>query len=252
MKTVDLNSDMGEGFGPWTIGDGVDEAIMPLISSANIATGFHAGDPNIMRRTVELALEHGVGIGAHPGFRDLVGFGRRHINAPAAELINDMLYQLGALREFARLHGAKLQHIKPHGALYMHLARDEQAACEFVGTLQRIDPELRLFCMPNSATWRAAQALGQPTVREFYADRDYDNSGSIVFIRRVKALDPQEVAAKVLLACQEGRVRTVEGDDIEIAFDSVCVHSDTPAALALVQATRAALLDAGITIKAPR
>ncbi|WP_343578162.1 5-oxoprolinase subunit PxpA [Pseudomonas sp.] len=252
MKTVDLNSDMGEGFGPWTIGDGVDEAIMPLISSANIATGFHAGDPNIMRRTVELALEHGVGIGAHPGFRDLVGFGRRHINAPATELINDMLYQLGALREFARLHGAKLQHIKPHGALYMHLARDEQAAREFVETLQRIDPELLLFCMPNSATWRAAQALGQPTVREFYADRDYDNNGSIVFIRRVKALDPREVAAKVLRACQEGRVRTVEGDDIEIAFDSVCIHSDTPGALALVQATRAALLDAGIAIKAPR
>ncbi|WP_371226337.1 5-oxoprolinase subunit PxpA [Pseudomonas sp. QE6] len=252
MKTVDLNSDMGEGFGPWTIGDGVDEAIMPLISSANIATGFHAGDPNIMRRTVELALEHGVGIGAHPGFRDLVGFGRRHINAPATELINDMLYQLGALREFTRLHGAKLQHIKPHGALYMHLARDEQAAREFVETLQRIDPELLLFCMPNSATWRAARALGQPTVREFYADRDYDNSGSIVFIRRVKALDPQEVAAKVLRACQEGRVRTVEGDDIEIAFDSVCIHSDTPGALALVQATRAALLDAGIAIEAPR
>lgn len=252
MKTVDLNSDMGEGFGPWTIGDGVDAAIMPLISSANIATGFHAGDPNIMRRTVELALEHGVGIGAHPGFRDLVGFGRRHINAPAVELINDMLYQLGALREFARLYGARLQHIKPHGALYMHLARDEQAAHEFVETLQRIDPELLLFCMPGSATWRAAQKLGQPTVREFYADRDYDNSGSIVFIRRVTALDPQAVAAKVLRACQEGRVRTVEGDDIEIAFDSVCIHSDTPGALALVQATRTALLGAGIAIKAPR
>ncbi|QRY81022.1 5-oxoprolinase subunit PxpA [Pseudomonas sp. PDNC002] len=252
MNTVDLNSDMGEGFGPWTIGDGVDQAIMPLISSANIATGFHAGDPNIMRRTVELALEHGVGIGAHPGFRDLVGFGRRHINAPASELINDMLYQLGALREFARLHGAKLQHIKPHGALYMHLARDEQAAREFVETLQRIDPQLMLFCMPGSATWRAAQALGQPTVREFYADRDYDTSGSIVFIRRVKALDPQEVAAKVLCACQEGRVRTVEGDDIEIAFDSICIHSDTPGALALVEAIRAVLLGAGIAIKAPR
>ncbi|WP_295461631.1 5-oxoprolinase subunit PxpA [uncultured Pseudomonas sp.] len=252
MKTVDLNSDMGEGFGPWTAGDGVDEAIMPLISSANIATGFHAGDPNIMRRTVERALELGVGIGAHPGFRDLVGFGRRYIDAPITELINDMLYQLGALREFARLHGAALQHIKPHGALYMHLARDERAAHEFVETLQRVDPQLLLFCMPGSAIWRVAQALGQPTVREFYADRDYDNSGSIVFIRRVKALDPQEVAAKVLRACQEGCVHTVEGADVEIAFDSICIHSDTPGALALVQATRAALQDAGITIKAPR
>ncbi|MNZ26816.1 hypothetical protein D3C78_440180 [compost metagenome] len=252
MKAVDLNSDMGEGFGPWTIGDGVDEAIMPLISSANIATGFHAGDPNIMRRTVELAIQHGVGIGAHPGFRDLVGFGRRHINAPAIELINDMLYQLGALREFARLNGVRLQHIKPHGALYMHLARDEQAAREFVETLHRLDPELLLFCMDGSATWRAAQELGQPVVREFYADRDYDNSGSIVFIRRVKALDPQEVAAKVLRACREGKVRTVEGDDIDIAFDSICIHSDTPGALALVEATRAALDAAGIAIRAPR
>ncbi|MBO3277911.1 5-oxoprolinase subunit PxpA [Pseudomonas schmalbachii] len=252
MKAVDLNSDMGEGFGPWTIGDGVDEAIMPLISSANIATGFHAGDPNIMRRTVELAIQHGVGIGAHPGFRDLVGFGRRHINAPATEQINDMLYQLGALREFARLNGVCLQHIKPHGALYMHLARDEQAAHEFVETLHRLDPELLLFCMDGSATWRAAQELGHPVVREFYADRDYDNSGSIVFIRRVKALDSQEVAAKVLRACREGKVRTVEGDDIDIAFDSICIHSDTPGALALVEATRAALDAAGIAIRAPR
>ena len=252
MQAVDFNSDMGEGFGPWTIGDGVDNELMGFISSANIATGFHAGDPGTMRRTVEQAKRLGVAVGAHPGFRDLVGFGRRHINAPAQELVDDMLYQLGALRELARVQGVALQHIKPHGALYMHLARDEQAAHEFVETLQRIDPELLLFCMPGSATWRAAQKLGQPAVREFYADRDYDNSGSIVFIRRVTALDPQAVAAKVLRACQEGRVRTVEGDDIEIAFDSVCIHSDTPGALALVQATRTALLGAGIAIKAPR
>lgn len=141
MTEVDLNSDMGEGFGPWTIGDGVDAAIMPLISSANIATGFHAGDPSSMRRTVEMAAEYGVAIGAHPGFRDLVGFGRRHIQAPAIELVNDMLYQLGALREFARLEGLALQHVKPHGALYMHLARDEAAARLFVETLQRLEPE---------------------------------------------------------------------------------------------------------------
>lgn len=189
MTEVDFNSDMGEGFGPWTIGDGVDAAIMPLISSANIATGFHAGDPSSMRRTVEMAAEHGVAIGAHPGFRDLVGFGRRHIAAPAIELVNDMLYQLGALREFARLQGLSLQHVKPHGALYMHLARDEAAARLFVETLQRLEPELLLYCMPGSATWRIGRELGQPLVREFYADRDYDRSGSIVFTRRVAALD---------------------------------------------------------------
>lgn len=252
MIEVDLNSDLGEGFGPWTIGDGVDAQLMPLISSANIATGFHAGDPNIMSRTVELAQRHGVGIGAHPGFRDLVGFGRRHITAPAAELVNDMLYQLGALREFARLHGLALQHIKPHGALYMHLARDDEAARLFVETLQRVDPTLLLFCMDGSATCRWAEALGQPVVREFYADREYDASGSIVFIRRVTAWDPEQVAEKVLRACREGRVRTVEGQDIPIRFDSICIHSDTPGALALVQRTRERLAAAGIAVRAPR
>lgn len=252
MNAIDLNSDMGEGFGPWTIGDGVDAAIMPLISSANIATGFHAGDPNTMQRTVELAQHHGVAIGAHPGFRDLVGFGRRHLNAAPLELVNDMLYQLGALREFARLQGLRLQHIKPHGALYMHLARDEEAARLFVETLQRLDPELLLFCMDGSASCRIALELGQPVVREFYADRDYDRSGSIVFTRHVGALDPQLVAAKVLRACREGLVRTVDGEDIDITFDSVCIHSDTPGALALVEATRTTLDSAGIAVRAPR
>lgn len=252
MIEVDLNSDLGEGFGPWTIGDGVDAQLMPLISSANIATGFHAGDPNIMSRTVELAKQHGVGIGAHPGLRDLVGFGRRHIAAPATELVNDMLYQLGALREFARLHGLALQHIKPHGALYMHLARDEEAARLFVETLQRVDPTLLLFCMDGSATCRWAEALGQPVVREFYADREYDVTGSIVFIRRVTAWDPDQVAEKVLRACREGQVRTVNGQDIPIRFDSICIHSDTPGALALVQRTRERLAAAGIAVRAPR
>lgn len=252
MIEVDLNSDLGEGFGPWTIGDGVDAQLMPLISSANIATGFHAGDPNIMSRTVELAKQHGVGIGAHPGFRDLAGFGRRHIAAPATELVNDMLYQLGALREFARLHGLALQHIKPHGALYMHLARDEEAARLFVETLQRVDPTLLLFCMDGSATCRWAEALGQPVVREFYADREYDVTGSIVFIRRVTAWDPDQVAEKVLRACREGQVRTVNGQDIPIRFDSICIHSDTPGALALVQRTRERLAAAGIAVRAPR
>ncbi|BCA26544.1 5-oxoprolinase subunit PxpA [Metapseudomonas otitidis] len=252
MIEVDLNSDLGEGFGPWTIGDGVDAQLMPLISSANIATGFHAGDPNIMSRTVELAKQHGVGIGAHPGFRDLVGFGRRHIAAPATELVNDMLYQLGALREFARLHGLALQHIKPHGALYMHLARDDEAARLFVETLQRVDPTLLLFCMDGSATCRWAEALGQPVVREFYADREYDVTGSIVFIRRVTAWDPDQVAEKVLRACREGQVRTVNGQDIPIRFDSICIHSDTPGALALVQRTRERLAAAGIAVRAPR
>ena len=251
MQAVDFNSDMGEGFGPWTIGDGVDDQLMAFISSANIATGFHAGDPGTMRRTVEQARRLGVAVGAHPGFRDLVGFGRRHINAPAQELVDDILYQLGALREIARAQGVSLQHIKPHGALYMHLARDEEAARLLVENLQRLEPGLLLYCMPGSVICRVAQALGQPVIREFYADREYDLSGSIVFTRHVRALDPATVAARVLRACQEGVVRTVEGEDLSIEFDSICLHSDTPGALALVEATRNALDNAGIKVRAP-
>ena len=252
MQAVDFNSDMGEGFGPWTIGDGVDDQLMAFISSANIATGFHAGDPGTMRRTVEQARRLGVAVGAHPGFRDLVGFGRRHINAPAQELVDDILYQLGALREIARAQGVSLQHIKPHGALYMHLARDEEAARLLVENLQRLEPGLLLYCRPGSVICRVAQALGQPVIREFYADREYDLSGSIVFTRHVRALDPATVAARVLRACQEGVVRTVEGEDLSIEFDSICLHSDTPGALALVEATRNALDNAGIKVRAPR
>ncbi|WP_176322272.1 5-oxoprolinase subunit PxpA [Burkholderia vietnamiensis] len=251
-QSVDLNSDMGEGFGPWTIGDGVDEQIMPLISSANIATGFHAGDPNIMARTVQLARAAGVGIGAHPGFRDLVGFGRRAIAETPQALVNDIVYQLGALREFARLHGVRLQHLKPHGALYMHAAADEAFSRLLIETLQRVDPGLWLYCMEASATYRVAAEYGQPVVREFYADRDYDRSGSIVFTRRVGRLDPGLVADKVLRACIDGKVHTIEGDDIDIDFDSVCIHSDTPGALELVRRTRDALVREGIRSAAPR
>lgn len=249
MKTcIDLNSDLGEGFGPWTIGDGVDEHLMPLISSANVATGFHAGDPNIMRRTVESAKAHGVGVGAHPGFRDTVGFGRRHINASAAELVNEMLYQVGALREFTRLSGVTLQHLKPHGALYMHVARDEVLSRALIEALQIIEPTLPLYCMAQSLVCRLAREMGQPVVREFYADRDYDQSGSIVFTRRVGRPDPAAVAEKVVRACTLGTVRTVEGGEMAIEFDSVCIHSDTPGALELVQATRHALAAAGVRV----
>ena len=247
-KQIDLNSDIGEGFGPWTIGDGVDEQLMPLISSANVATGFHAGDPTIMRKMVLLARQNGVGVGAHPGFRDLVGFGRRHIIASVDELVNDIIYQLGALREFASLAGVKLQHIKPHGALYMHAAKDEALSRALVTALQTIEPTLHLFCMEASVTCRIAQELGQPVVREFYADRDYDVSGSIVFTRQVRRLDPETIAAKVVRACTEGLVRTVDGQDLAIDFDSVCIHSDTPGALQLVQATRAALAENDIRV----
>lgn len=249
MKTcIDLNCDMGEGFGPWRIGDGVDEQLMPLISSANVATGFHAGDPNLMRRMVDLAKTCSVGVGAHPGFHDLMGFGRRHINASAEELLNDVIYQVGALREFTRLAGVPLQHVKPHGALYMHVARDEVLSRALLQAIHQIDPNMPVYCMAVSVTHRVAKEIGHPVVREFYADRDYDQSGSIVFTRRVGALDPQAVADKVVRACTHGLVRTVEGGEIAIEFDSVCIHSDTPGALPIMQATRQSLAAHGIRV----
>jgi 5-oxoprolinase (ATP-hydrolysing) subunit A len=246
---IDFNSDMGEGFGSYLAGDGVDERIMPFLSSANIATGFHAGDPNIMSRTVQMAKERGVGVGAHPGFHDLQGFGRRAIQGAPQEIVNDVIYQVGALREFARLHGATLQHVKLHGSLYMVAAKDEALSRTFLEAFARIDPELHVYCMEQSATYRLGKQLGRPVVRELYGDRDYDRTGSIVFARRVNRLDPAAVAAKVVRACEEGRVRTVEGEDIELGFDSVCIHSDTPGALELIQATREALDRAGVRVR---
>ncbi|MCF8482071.1 MAG: 5-oxoprolinase subunit PxpA [Rhodospirillum sp.] len=246
-KLVDLNCDLGEGFGQWSQ-EASDEDLMGLISSANVATGFHAGDPNLMDRVCRLAVEHGVALGAHPGYRDLQGFGRRVIQARPEELVNDILYQVGALREIARRHGARLQHVKPHGALYMEVAASEALSSQLVEALLKTAPDSLLFCMGSSLTHQIASDAGLPVIREFYADRDYDLSGSIVFARRMRRLDPQAVADKCVRACLEGKVRTVEGEDLSIAFESICFHSDTPGALAIGTAVRAALVDAGIRI----
>jgi UPF0271 protein len=251
MKRVDLNSDMGEGFGPWTIGDGVDSDIMPMISSANIATGFHAGDPSTMATTLRLAKQHNVSVGAHPGFRDLVGFGRRHIHSSPEELVNDVIYQVGALRELAKMYDLSLQHVKPHGALYMYISNDETLATLFVDKLKQVSPDTYLYAMSGSKVHHLARDAGIKVIGEFYADRDYDNSGSIVFTRKVGRMDPDAIAQKVLKACTEGTVMTVEGMDIPIDFESVCIHSDTPGALDLVKATYAKLREAGITITSP-
>ncbi|WP_150526709.1 5-oxoprolinase subunit PxpA [Roseibium sediminis] len=245
---VDLNCDMGEGFGHWTLGDAPDEEIMAIISSANIATGFHAGDPNSMDRVVKLAQSYGVGLGAHPGYRDLQGFGRRFIRTSSDELINDIVYQVGALREFGRRHGIALQHIKPHGALYMEAAVNTELSEKLVDTLSRTSGTSILFCMGMSKTYQAAKQAGYPVAREFYADRDYDETGSIIFKRRVARLKPEEVAAKCVRACKEGLVTTSEGKDIKIEFETICFHSDTPGALDIGKAIRAGLASAGITV----
>jgi UPF0271 protein len=223
-EAVDINCDMGEAFGRWRIGDAVDEELIPLISSANIATGFHAGDPNLMDETVRIAAAHGVGVGAHPGYRDLQGFGRRKINGTSREIVNDLIYQVGALREFARRHDVPVQHVKPHGALYMELAANADLSQLFIQYMRTAAPNMFVFCMDRSATCLAAQEAGQPIVREFYADRDYGDTGWIVFTR------------------DAGR------PDIPIAFDSICFHSDTLGALEIVRHIREALVAEGIRI----
>lgn len=250
MRTrVDVNCDMSEGFGSWMFGDDIDAQMMPLVSSINVGAGFHAGDPNTINRTVQLAKDHGVGVGVHPGFRDLVGFGRRHIDAPAAELVNDCIYQLGAVREFVRLHGVPLQHFKLHGALYMHAARNEEFATALVEALQRVDPGLPVLVMAGSVMAEVAEKAGQPIVREFYADRHYGDDGQIVFTRNVGVLDAEQTAAKVLQACREGTVDTVDGTTVPIEFDSICIHSDTRGAYELMRRSRDGLDRAGVTVR---
>jgi UPF0271 protein len=225
---------MGESFGPWKMG--FDEEMMQYISSANIAGGFHAGDPTTMRKTVALAKDYGVAVGVHPGYRDLVGFGRREMNVPPDEIHDEIIYQLGALREFARYYDMEVKHVKPHGALYMVAARDEELSRAIIEAIQRVDPGLLLFCMQASVTYQLAQKMDQPVVAEFYADREYDDEGQIVFTRSVaEELDPEEVGDRVVRAVTEKKVKTESGKDIDVASDSVCVHGDTPGAVRLAE-----------------
>jgi UPF0271 protein len=245
---IDLNCDMGESFGPWKMG--FDEEMMQYISSANVAGGFHAGDPRIMRKTVALAKEHDIAVGIHAGYRDLVGFGRREIQMSPDEVHDELIYQLGALREFARYYGMDIQHVKPHGALYMVAARDEELSRAIIEAIQRADPGLHLFCMRASVTYELARRLGQPVVAEFYADREYNDESQIVFTRSlVEELDPEEVGDRVVRAVTEGRVMTENDKDVEVASDSVCVHGDTPGAVKLAEAIARKLEENGVRIR---
>jgi UPF0271 protein len=239
---------MGESFGPWKMG--FDEEMMQYISSANVAGGFHAGDPTTMRKTVALAKDHGVAVGVHPGYRDLVGFGRREMDVPPDEIRDEMVYQLGALREFARYYDMEIQHVKPHGALYMVAARDQELSRAIIEAIQRVDPGLLLFCMQASVTYQLAQKMDQPVVAEFYADREYNDDAQIVFTRSVaEELDPEEVGDRVVRAVTENKVKTESGKDIEVTSDSVCVHGDTPGAVRLAEAIARKLGENGIEIR---
>jgi 5-oxoprolinase (ATP-hydrolysing) subunit A len=245
---IDISCDMGESVGPWKMG--FDEEMMPYISSANVAGGFHAGDPTTMRKTVALAKDHGVAVGVHPGYRDLVGFGRREMDVPPEEIHDEIIYQLGALREFARYYDMEVQHVKPHGALYMVAARDEELSRAIIEAIQRVDPGLWLFCMRASVTYQLAQKLDQPVVAEFYADREYNDDGQIVFTRSVaEELDPEEVGDRVVRAVTEKKVKTESGRDIDVVSDSVCVHGDTPGAVRLAEAIARKLGENDIEIR---
>jgi UPF0271 protein len=251
VQIIDLNSDLGESFGALRIG--YDDALFPLISSANVACGFHGGDPRTLERTVAACLAHGVGIGAHPGFPDLVGFGRRVIAATPDEVRTDTLYQLGALDAFCRAAGARLQHVKPHGALSNVTMKDEALAGAIAAAIKAYNPELILFAMPGSALLAAGEAAGLRIAREAFADRAYNGDGSLVNRRLPGAMitDPDEAAARMVRLVTEGTLPTIDGQELALQADTICTHSDTPGAVEIVQAVRRGLEAAGVVVRAP-
>ena len=245
-RRVDLNCDMGEAFGVYRLG--FDERIMPHISSANIACGFHAGDPVCMRRTVRLAEEVGVAIGAHPGLPDLLGFGRREMMVSPDELRDYVTYQIGALQAFTR--AKKLQHVKVHGALYNMGARNEGLARAVAEAVREVDPELILVGMAGSAWIKVGRELGLRVACEGFADRSLNPDGTLVPRSQPGAIiaDVEEVIARVLRIVTEGKVLAINGEEIDMAADTICLHSDTPGAGNLAQALRQRLEAAGVLV----
>lgn len=249
MKTIDLNCDLGESFGAWTLGD--DAGVMPYISSANVACGFHAGDPTVMRRTVRLALAHHVAIGAHPGLPDLAGFGRRNMAISPAEAFEMTVYQLGALQAVARSEGATLRHLKPHGALYNMAATNAKLAEALAEAVYKVQPELILFGLAGSQLTKAGEKLGLRTAHEVFADRTYQADGTLTPRRQPDALitDPQVAIAQALRMVQGGWVRTQQGQEIAIRADTVCLHGDGAHAVEFARQIHAAFEQAGVRVQ---
>ena len=247
---VDLNSDLGEGFGVWRLGD--DEALLEIVTSANVACGFHAGDPDTLRRVCAKAAEGGVAIGAQVGYRDLAGFGRRAIDVPPSSLTNEVIYQIGALDAFARLAGTRVRYVKPHGALYNRIVHDEAQAAAVVAAVQAYDPSLPVLGLPGSAWLRLAAEAGLTTVTDAFADRGYTSSATLVPRSQPGALitEADVVAKRVLRMITDGVVQSVDGSDVDVAAQSVCVHGDSPDAVGMARRIREAILDRGITLEA--
>jgi UPF0271 protein len=248
---IDLNSDVGESFGAYRIG--LDEEVIPLISSANIGCGFHGGDPSVMRQTVALAQEHGVALGAHPGFPDLIGFGRRKIDATLEEIRDYVIYQIGALQAFATMQNMKLQHVKAHGALYNMAEQDVRIWEAIAQVIAGIDRQLILVAIAGPMREEVKEIGRRYGIRvafEFFADRAYNRDGSLVSRREPGAVihDPQQAAERVLKMVTEKRIVAKDGADIEVVADTICVHGDNPAAVRLTKQIRESLMASGVEV----
>ncbi|MFC4535240.1 LamB/YcsF family protein [Sphaerisporangium dianthi] len=246
--TVDLNSDLGEGFGGWSLGD--DEALLSVVTSANVACGFHAGDPTIMRRTCETAAARGVAIGAQVSYRDLAGFGRRFIDVPPETLTDEIVYQIGALDAFARIAGARVSYVKPHGALYNAIVHHEAQAAAVVAAVRAYDPRLPVLGLPGSQWLRQAGQAGLTTVTECFADRAYTPKGTLVPRSEPGAVlhDPGEVAARCLRMARGEPITAIDGTPLPVQARSICVHGDSPGAVAMARRVRQVLTENGVEL----
>lgn len=247
---IDLNADVGKSLGAWSLGE--DEALIPLVSSVNVAAGWHAGDPRVIDRTVALAVRHGVSVGAHPGYPDLAGFGRRAMALSPAEIEASVLYQVGAVAAFARAAGTELRHVKAHGALYNRAAVDAAAAAAIARGVAQFSRSLVLVGLAGSVMISAARDAGLPVAEEAFADRSYEPDGTLT-PRSVPAAvlsDPLAAAAQAL-AIVRGELRSTAGTPIHLRADTICVHGDLPGAAGRAAAVRAALEAAGVEIRAP-
>lgn len=250
MPSIDLNCDLGESFGAYTIG--MDAEILPYVTSANIACGFHAGDPSVMQKSVLLCKKYGVQVGAHPGLPDLQGFGRRKMAISPAEAEADVMYQIGALKAFCDAAGVPLHHVKPHGALYNMAAKDPALAAAICRAVQAAAPGAVLLALSGSEMVKAAHAIGLPVASEVFADRGYKPDGTLVPRGTPGAMieDEDTAIARVLQMAKQGTVQADDGSIVALQADSVCVHGDGPKALAFVQKISAALPAAGVEVKA--
>lgn len=248
MTTIDLNCDIAEGFGVWRIAD--DDALLTVVSSANVACGFHAGDPGTMRRACVTAVKHGVAIGAQVSYRDLAGFGRRFIDVPPAELTDDVLYQMSALQGIAAVSGGRLGYVKPHGALYNAIVTNEVQAAAVVEAVRQFDASLPVLGLPGSRWLALAEEAGLETVREAFADRAYTPEGTLLSRREPGSVlsDPDVVTERAVRFATEGTVVAVDGSVVAAPARSICVHSDTPGALELARSVRAGLVAAGVRV----